>query len=129
MARLGTSITLCQNYEEEVQQRLERVAYYDSLTSLPNSILFSDSLRQAVVRASSSNTWMALVHLDVDDFRRFNAEHGEQTGNRVLVALVSVPFLPAFFMPYTLIVAESSDFPCHVGYQTLMDLKVVWKRE
>lgn len=87
LARLGTSITLCQNYEQEVQQRLERVAYYDSLTSLPNSILFTDSLRQAVVRASSSNTWMALVHLDVDDFRRFNAEHGEQTGNRVLVAL------------------------------------------
>jgi hypothetical protein len=49
--------------------------------------------------------------------------------NRVLLALVSVPFLPAFFMPYTVIAEESSDFPCHVGYQTLMDLKVVWKRE
>lgn len=49
--------------------------------------------------------------------------------NRVVMALASVPSLPAFFMPYTVIVAEASDFPCHVGYQTLVDLKAMWKRK
>ncbi len=62
-------------------------ANYDPLTGLPNAILFNNTLHQAVVRARATGRWLALVHLDVDDFRAFNEARGSDLGNRVLVAL------------------------------------------
>ena len=87
LERLGRSITLCRSYELEVLHRVEQTAYYDPLTGLPNAILFNNTLHQAVVRARATGRWLALVHLDVDDFRAFNEARGSDLGNRVLVAL------------------------------------------
>ncbi len=87
LERLGRSITLCRSYELEVLHRVEQKAYYDPLTGLPNAILFNNTLHQAVVRARATGRWLALVHLDVDDFRAFNEARGSDLGNRVLVAL------------------------------------------
>lgn len=87
LARLPTAIALCRSYEREVQHQVEQVAYYDPLTGLPNSILFSSTLRQAVARVRHQGGWLAVVYLDVDDFRSINARYGELLGDRLLVAL------------------------------------------
>ena len=87
LARLPTAIALCRSYEREVQHQVEQVAYYDPLTGLPNSILFSSTLRQAVARVRHQGGWLAVVYLDVDDFRNINARYGELLGDRLLVAL------------------------------------------
>ncbi|HET7775139.1 MAG TPA: diguanylate cyclase, partial [Azospira sp.] len=85
--RLSRSLTLCRSYEQEVMHRVERTAYYDPLTGLPNAVSFNNTLQQAVLLAQAKGRWLALVHVDMDDFRGFNEVHGEELGNHALVAL------------------------------------------
>lgn len=87
MARLATTIKLCRSYEKEVQHRLERMAYYDALTDLPNALLFSDTVRQALLGARRTNAWLAVVYLDIDDFKQFNSRFGQGMGDRLLAAV------------------------------------------
>jgi len=87
MARLATTIKLCRSYEKEVQHRLERMAYYDALTELPNALLFSDTVRQTLIGARRVNAWLAVVYLDIDDFRQFNNRFGQNMGDRLLAAV------------------------------------------
>ncbi|HET7776211.1 MAG TPA: bifunctional diguanylate cyclase/phosphodiesterase, partial [Azospira sp.] len=87
LERLGRSLTLCYSYEQEVVHRVERTAYYDPLTGLPNAVLFNNTLQQSVLLARAKGRWLALVHVDMDDFRGFNEAHGEVLGNQALVAL------------------------------------------
>lgn len=87
LAQLATSLRLCQVYEQEVQRRVEREVHYDARTDLPNSILFADSLRLAVERAQNTHSWLAVVHLDIDDFRHLNEELGEATCDQLLGVL------------------------------------------
>ncbi|HEY0844526.1 MAG TPA: bifunctional diguanylate cyclase/phosphodiesterase [Noviherbaspirillum sp.] len=89
LAGLGRALTLCRSYEQEVRHRVERTAYYDPLTGLPNAILFGNTLQQAVVKARATGRWLAQVQIDVDDFRRFNEVHGREDGDRLLVALAA----------------------------------------
>jgi len=84
---LGRSLTLCRSHEQQVRERVEQTAYYDPLTGLPNAILFGNTLRQASLDARAGGQWLALVHIDIDDFRRFNEVRGNDVGNRVLLAL------------------------------------------
>jgi diguanylate cyclase (GGDEF)-like protein len=84
---LANAITLCQSHEKEVQHRVERIAYYDPLTGLPNSIFFADILRQTLLRSRPSNAWLAVLSIDIDDFKPFNERYGASMGNRALVAM------------------------------------------
>ncbi|WP_420474417.1 putative bifunctional diguanylate cyclase/phosphodiesterase [Noviherbaspirillum sp. ST9] len=87
LAGLGRSLTLCRSHEQQVRERVEQTAYYDPLTGLPNAILFANALRQASIDARASGRWVALVHLDIDDFRHVNEKRGSDLGNRILLAL------------------------------------------
>lgn len=87
MERLATSITLCNSYERDVQHRLEHLAHYDALTGLPNGALFAATLRQAMIQAQRSGGWLAVIYLDVDDFKALNDQFGPDAGDRLLVAL------------------------------------------
>lgn len=87
MDQLSTSITLCNSYERDVQHRLERLAYYDPMTGLPNGTLFTNSLRQAMTNAQRGGTWLAVIYLDVDDFKALNDRLGAYAGDLLLVAL------------------------------------------
>lgn len=86
---LGRALTLCRSYEKEVQSRVERTAYYDPLTGLPNAILYGITLEQAVAKSRATGRWLAQVEVDIDDFRHFNEMHGMEFGNRLLVALTA----------------------------------------
>ena len=87
MAQLATSITLCKSHERGVQHRLERLAYYDPMTGLPNGALFATTLRQAMIHAQRSGAWLAVIYLDIDDFKVLNDQLGQDAGDRLLVAL------------------------------------------
>jgi diguanylate cyclase (GGDEF)-like protein len=87
MDQLATSITLCKSYERDVQHRLERLAYYNAMTGLPNGALFVTTLRQAMIHAQGSGTWLTVIYLDVDDFKALNDQAGQDVGDRLLVAL------------------------------------------
>jgi diguanylate cyclase (GGDEF)-like protein/PAS domain S-box-containing protein len=66
------------------QQRLSFLANFDSLTGLPNRVLFRDRLAQAMARARRSNEPMALMFLDLDHFKVINDSLGHDVGDQLL---------------------------------------------
>jgi diguanylate cyclase (GGDEF)-like protein/PAS domain S-box-containing protein len=65
-------------------ERMERLAYHDALTRLPNRILLADRLEQALARAARSETLVAVCYLDLDAFKPVNDQYGHKAGDVVL---------------------------------------------
>ena len=70
---------------KRVEERIEHLAYHDSLTQLPNRTLLTDRLRQAMAEAARAQTMLAVCYLDLDGFKPINDHHGHANGDRVLV--------------------------------------------
>jgi diguanylate cyclase (GGDEF)-like protein len=69
--------------EKEIQ--LQQMAHYDALTGLPNRQLFGDRLDLALKRARRHSTRVALLMVDLDDFKTINDTHGHAAGDAALV--------------------------------------------
>jgi diguanylate cyclase (GGDEF)-like protein len=65
-------------------ERNRVLAYYDSLTELPNRLLYRERLNQALRRARRHSQTLAVVILDLDDFKRINDTLGHDAGDRLL---------------------------------------------
>ena len=66
------------------QQEVERLAYRDSLTRLPNRRLLGDRLRQALSSAERHRTHVAVCYVDLDGFKPINDAYGHEMGDEVL---------------------------------------------
>jgi diguanylate cyclase (GGDEF)-like protein/PAS domain S-box-containing protein len=67
-----------------VHARLHELAYYDATTGLANRSALHDELRSAMHRARVQETELALLQIDLDDFRRVNDQWGHQAGDALL---------------------------------------------
>ena len=67
------------------EERIYHLAHYDILTNLPNRTLFTDRLRQAIVKAKRDRTHMALMFIDLDKFKQVNDTLGHQAGDSLLM--------------------------------------------
>jgi diguanylate cyclase (GGDEF)-like protein len=64
---------------------IRRLAYGDSLTGLPNRLAFRELLDQRVTRTQAGGGQLALLFVDLDDFKRVNDTLGHDAGDEVLV--------------------------------------------
>jgi len=69
------------------QEKLKILAYYDSLTSLPNRPLFMDRLEQEIKYARRNRTTIAVFFLDLDEFKKINDSYGHSAGDSLLVSV------------------------------------------
>ena len=68
-------------------EELEKVAYFDPLTSLPNRRLLLYRLNQLLSTAERKQTNIAICYLDLDDFKRINDRLGNKAGDYILVRI------------------------------------------
>lgn len=67
------------------EERIRTLAFYDSLTQLPNRTLLDDRLKQTMAASKRSGRYSALIFLDLDNFKPLNDMHGHDVGDLLLV--------------------------------------------
>ena len=65
-------------------RELENIAMYDLLTGLPNRNVLNFQLKKALSNLSRQSESLAVLFLDLDDFKKVNDSHGHNTGDRML---------------------------------------------
>jgi len=69
------------------EERLKHQAYFDSLTGIPNRTLFLDRSEIALNQAKRSNEDLAVIFIDLDDFKELNDTLGHDAGDVMLKAV------------------------------------------
>ncbi len=77
------------NFVDLTEGRVMQLAYNDPLTGLPNRKLMMDRLEQAIVSAKRRSTPLALLFVDLDEFKEVNDAYGHKTGDQLLIEIAN----------------------------------------
>jgi diguanylate cyclase (GGDEF)-like protein/PAS domain S-box-containing protein len=83
-ADIGAAFVLDLTERKRAEERIRYMADHDSLTELPNRTLFRDRLQQAMTHAHRTHAKVAVLFLDLDDFKNINDSLGHEIGDRLL---------------------------------------------
>lgn len=79
---IGTVLDISKNKALEV--KLSKLAYHDSLTSLPNRSLLISHLQKQLARSKRDGDKFAVLFIDLDNFKPINDTYGHEVGDNVL---------------------------------------------
>lgn len=71
------------------EQELRTMAHYDALTHLPNRVLFADRMSQVMAQARRQDDLLAVVYIDLDQFKPVNDAFGHKAGDELLVEVAN----------------------------------------
>lgn len=71
--------------EKEQQKQITQLAYYDTLTKLPNRVLFRKEIDTFIHSSKFTHQKFAVFFMDLDDFKWLNDSIGHQMGNQALI--------------------------------------------
>jgi diguanylate cyclase (GGDEF)-like protein/PAS domain S-box-containing protein len=80
VAEIGRDITA----RKQVDRRVAYLAYHDDLTGLPNRLMFAEHLDLALARAQRHGREVAVLYVDLDDFKHVNDTYGHEAGDQLL---------------------------------------------
>jgi diguanylate cyclase (GGDEF)-like protein/PAS domain S-box-containing protein len=106
------SVLVLRNAEQarQLQRRLAHQADHDTLTELPNRVMFGRELDRCLARASRQHNEVAVLFMDLDGFKEVNDVHGHAVGDEIL--LLVAQRLLAMTRPMDLIARLGGDEFC-----------------
>lgn len=89
--RATSALGIVMDITEHKQMELEirQLAFFDTLTQLPNRRLFNDRLNQVLTVNKRSSAFGALMFLDLDNFKPLNDQHGHACGDLLLIEVAT----------------------------------------
>ncbi len=78
---------------KQSEEKITRLAYFDYLTGLPNRRLFYDRLRESIAQARRYGQKLALLFLDLDEFKQINNNFGHPAGDQLLQEIAPIAVL------------------------------------
>ena len=73
---------------KRAERRIRYLARYDALTKIPNRMLFQHLLQQGLARARRQGRGLALLYIDMDQFKEVNDTFGHASGDRALEVFI-----------------------------------------
>jgi diguanylate cyclase (GGDEF)-like protein len=73
----------------EAHKEINKLAYIDYLTKLPNRLHFYDLLEKSISEATNKNEQLAVLYIDLDYFKNVNDQYGHLIGDKLLVNVTS----------------------------------------
>lgn len=70
---------------KEQQKRIYDLAYYDTITGLPNRYLLREVIEEKIKIASKNRTKFSMIYLDIDNFKLINDSYGHHVGDKLLL--------------------------------------------
>ncbi|GAB1483774.1 hypothetical protein MASR2M78_25900 [Treponema sp.] len=89
LQRLNTALSTEKTALERLARKVSRIANHDGLTGLPNRLLLGELLEKAISLSSRTKKTLALLYMDLDDFKPINDLHGHAVGDQALIAVAA----------------------------------------
>lgn len=68
-----------------LQNKIKLTSHYDPLTQLPNRLMLTEQLGTAIALAQDNTSIVAVIYIDLDDFKAINEKHSHAAGNELLL--------------------------------------------